>query len=1502
MEIHYFYKMKNIIIIFLFFTFIINHNLFSQTLKSFSNDSDVYLSELEILFGNIPNKARKKQASELLEKFSTCWNTINFSKELKDTVCSTSSRMLKRKMAAFPYFYEYLSALINIINSDQSEESLKAWQFSLDNLLETKNKKYFQFYIESCNKLFSDKILYKSRSLEWKASNKDFYFDFDTIPMVVFPLLDIECITKKDSSIISETNGAYLPTIHSWIGYGGKLFWERAGFHKDTVFAEFNTYRINCKSSVFSADSVKFYNKNFIAKPILGSLTEKISSGGFSGKPSYPRFTSYLHQYSIKKLFRDIDYEGGLSMRGAKLIGWGKKENKAKLFFRKNEKIFAIFTSMNFVIFNRTINSILTSASFYLENDSIFHPGLQIKYSDIDKSLSLLKGRKGLSKSPFLDSYHKLNIFCEAMYWNTEDSIINFETMRGLSKESVAIFESNNYYSDNEYNKLQGIDLNNPIEEIVKYIEPVDEKEFNISFFANHLNKPVNQVKAILVKLAHKGFIVYDSEEEKVYIKDNLLDYQASYKGKIDYDVIRIKSTTNSESNAELNIDSYNLTVKGVPEIQLSDSQNVYIYPENEEIIFRKNRDFIFSGRIHAGLFDFYTENGLFEYDKFKFALPTIDSMSFTVRSNKRNSDGFYPQIRVKTVIADISGELLIDDPNNKSGRNSFPEYPYFTNKNDAYVYFDNKSIQNGVYDREKFKYHVYPFTIDSLDNFTTEGLNMNGKLFSGGIFPDIEQPLRIQPDYSLGFTHQTPDQGYPIYNGKGTYYSKILLSNEGLRGNGLLEYLTSETRSDNFIFLPDSANSLAQNFIIEGQISPVEYPNVEADIIMQHWLPHSDSMQISSTNEKILMYDNQAELSGELIYTPNELTGGGNLEFTDALMNSDLFKFHNQAFDSDTTDFTLRKIESSDITLSTKVYKSYVNFEDRIGRFINVGLKSIVEFPFNKYICYMDEFEWFMDKDEIVLKNNISESYPNLNQMRYNEIMDIDLTGSQFVSTNPLQDSLAFFCVKARYNIKNYIISAEDVKIIKVADAAIFPSDETITILKDAKMETINEAVIIADTINKYHFIYNAYVNIASRNMFSAKGYYDYVEKNGRRQSIFMSNITVNSSGQTFANGSIPESSVFFLGEGFLFSGIAKLKSTDEFLTFDGGYRIIQDCYIAQKYWVKFSSTIDPKNIFLPVANELKDITGQKLFASLLFSKDEFQIYPAFLSPKGFYSDIEIISANGMIKYDEVAEKYTIADSSRFNQSSLEGNLLSLDTKKCIVNGEGKINFGLDLGAVSIETYGKTEHYIIPDSTEFELLMLLDYFFDNKAIEIFAEEIDLANLKGVNLNKPIVINSLNQILGQKKAAKLTEEINLYGAYQKVPDQLLKTIVFSDIRLKWNFNTKSYISKGKIGIGNILKTQINKFIDGYIEIVKKRSGDAFTIYLEIDEKHWYFFDYKNNILQAISSNREFNNILRTIKPDDQEYKSPDGKQFYKFIISTKRKLVDFKRKMQAYSE
>ena len=81
------------------------------------------------------------------------------------------------------------------------------------------------------------------------------------------------------------------------------------------------------------------------------------------------------------------------------------------------------------------------------------------------------------------------------------------------------------------------------------------------------------------------------------------------------------------------------------------------------------------------------------------------------------------------------------------------------------------------------------------------------------------------------------------------------------------------------------------------------------------------------------------------------------------------------------------------------------------------------------------------------------------------------------------------------------------------------------------------------------------------------------------------------------------------------------------------------------------------------------------------------------------------------------------------------------------------------------------------------------------------------------------------------------------------------------------------MSYGPIGIGCIGKTQINKFVDGLIEIERKRTGDVLNIYLEFENgKDWYFFNYRNNLMQTISANTEYNTIIQELKEDKRTEK------------------------------
>ncbi|MCK4360804.1 MAG: hypothetical protein KAV70_03585, partial [Bacteroidales bacterium] len=75
--------------------------------------------------------------------------------------------------------------------------------------------------------------------------------------------------------------------------------------------------------------------------------------------------------------------------------------------------------------------------------------------------------------------------------------------------------------------------------------------------------------------------------------------------------------------------------------------------------------------------------------------------------------------------------------------------------------------------------------------------------------------------------------------------------------------------------------------------------------------------------------------------------------------------------------------------------------------------------------------------------------------------------------------------------------------------------------------------------------------------------------------------------------------------------------------------------------------------------------------------------------------------------------------------------------------------------------------------------------------------------------------------------------------------------------------------------------------------------DGINIYLELSEKEWYFFSYRNNIMQAISSNYEFNNLINDLKPESRTFKEKGMDDQYEFVISTRRKRIDFLRKMQS---
>ncbi|MEZ4738026.1 MAG: hypothetical protein R2818_01380 [Flavobacteriales bacterium] len=234
----------------------------------------------------------------------------------------------------------------------------------------------------------------------------------------------------------------------------------------------------------------------------------------------------------------------------------------------------------------------------------------------------------------------------------------------------------------------------------------------------------------------------------------------------------------------------------GVSRIVMSDSQDVKIYPSDKLVTVKKGRDFTFGGSIQAGKLQYYGKEYYFHYDPFVIDLLNVDSVSFMADSFEKDDRGYTTLVKVKNVLEQVTGTLELDAPSNKSGlqQEKYPQFPKFNSTKESYVFYDKSSIQRGVYNRDKFYYRSEPFQLDSLDNFTNAGLTFTGTLVSGGIFPDIKEPIGLQPDYALGFTRSTGAAGLPLYGKKATFTSEISLNSRGLQGR--VNWCTSRHRS----------------------------------------------------------------------------------------------------------------------------------------------------------------------------------------------------------------------------------------------------------------------------------------------------------------------------------------------------------------------------------------------------------------------------------------------------------------------------------------------------------------------------------------------------------------------------------------------------------------------------------------------------------------------------------------------------------------------------------
>ncbi len=1480
----------------------------AQSVQSFPEPNGEFIDEVETFM----TTSKNKKYIESFKEFKKFFEGGVLNEEEQAIIKSTSNAMLGYKMSVGPYFVDYFGSLSSLKKTENSEVNFKEYHDVLNAMLndiDGRKISPFQDILEFASYYFVDgTIKYSSAGVNWFAKSNDFDFKYeDGKPKISFEKLDLLGTRKTDSIAIYGTSGEYFPLETEWQGRGGKVDWSRVNFAD--CYVELPTYTINTKKALYEVPATKlFFKEYFPDEPITGTFQDKILTGNTATEGSYPRFKSDEPRLKIKDLGGNIRYEGGFRLHGNTIYGYGSQEMPANVWISHIGKEVFLGSSELFIVkkMEKIIAEKVNSKLVY-DMDTLYHPSINLTYRIPDKALKIQRGKNGADQTLFIDNYHDFRVDAPSIDWkiDTDSIILGIERPSFASSiEKKVTFQSKEFFDQNEFEKIQNISSSNPL--IIMKI--VSDKEATNVLDAEYLAQKINprfstdNIKSLLFDLVAKGFVDYNIDKNEVTLLNKLFHYTDASAEKVDFDVLNIISETDA-TNAILNIATKQYEVTGVKNIEFSRKQKVAAKPYKGYVQLHKERSVFFDGKLFAGFGILDGSDFTFEYDKFQVRMDSIRYLDLYVPTGAEDENGVKEAQSLSSRIEKTNGYLQIDAPSNKSGMEDLENFPSLHTKGPSYVFYDYKDNHNGAYKRDSFYFELDKFDFKSLDNFVAADVAFDGSLISADIFPPFKETIVIQEeDSSLGFVTETTGSGYPTYADKGLYNGQLTLSNQGLNGVGNVQYLNASIDSEDLIFKPKQMLGSAKIFHIDEQknMDP-NTPQVDGNEVKINWLPYRDSMYVNSTEDPFTFFKEPGYLlDGRVVLTPDGVKGQGVFEWEAGLMRSKLFSYTSFATTSDTTSIQIKALEGGNLAFDTKNVKADVDFEAQLGKFKANADTVITRLPYNQYATTMNEFEWDMKDQSIFF-------LPKENGPNY------------FTSTHPNQDSLQFEGKDAFYDLTTSELAVGGVEFIETADAFVYPKDEAVEIRANAVISKLEDATIIANTTNKNHIINRASVNIKGRKEYQASGYYEY-NVAGKEQEILFDNIVGQPVGKgkrsekklvTRGQGEIKDGVDFYIDNKITFKGSIGLNAEVKDLSFDG-FAKMEAKYLPNSDWFKIDCEAEKENLLIPF-EEPKNFEGVPLRAGMFLSKESIILYPRMLNPLYFRKDRAIIDAVGFLKYDDQKDDFVFGDSLKILGQSPRGNMLRFSDATGDIYAEGKMNLGTGLpklikieaaGNMSTSLQAYQDSLSTPGNIEMEINVMHGMTFEipDKLKKIMVNDL---------INSNFVIEEANYKKDDFYEKNISEFVPDEAGYADVINRMKNGILefpkgynkqlmmFGRTPMKWDFDYQSFVSlKERNFLISFNGNKVGRGLKSYIEYkMPSNNDDRLYVLLVAPNEYYYFFGYKQGILNVVSNNQRFNDAVEGLK--DKEKKFGKGDETYELQLVDPSSATSFINRIKA---
>lgn len=1401
-------------------------------------------------------------------------------------------------LGAFPEQFGYARSVQAALSGDSLRLPFAAWDEAVSRSMERRRSaRDFGPVLALGKDLLLKGVFYETKSVRWSFEGPMAISITDQgEPQFVFgPSGNLLALAKGDTLLVQQTGGVYDFSKERFDGRSGRVDWGRSGWDPTKNYADFDAYSVRLKTASLTVDSARFTTELF-PDPLLGQLTDKArvrkrdeESGAATDAARYPRFDTYVNRLSMPNLVPGVDFEGGLTVRGAELQGKGNEETPATLRFRRGDTVMVECRSSLFILRADQFSGQSVEAVLHLEGDSLYHPELNVRFNLDAARLFLIRTDEGLGPRPFSDSYHKLFIDCNVLSWGMEDTRIRLEGPPG-SVQSTAVLTSMGFFNKSVFRDMQGIDPVHPLVRVRNHVKATGDSTFSSTELGMSIRLSEPKTRAMMIRMAHEGYLEMDLEARMATATDKLFDDLANAAGRRDYDVLFFRSEASGNGHGAISLLNRQLTLNGVARVDVSRDRGVLIEPRNGKVVIGEDRDFTFGGGVRAGNLQFDGSDYAFDYASFSIELNAVESCKLRVNEEEKDARGRPKRKLVKNRLEYVQGVLRVDVPINRSGRLSeaYPQYPVLVTDEPSYVYWNDAQIENGAYEKDRFRFVVEPFTLDSLDALGRQELVFAGTLESGDLLPPLQEDLRVMDDLHLGFTTTTPSGGYQVYGGAGTFDQNLTLDGGGLQGGGRLDFRTAHAESDRFVLLPDSTKGLAQVFTNSESAGPPPVPETQGEGVDVLFEPRSERISARTQDIPLRLFEGEAELEGGIVLGAEGMTGDGEMRFSGAMLGSRMFRFKRRHILADTAEFQLdQKVEGA-LAFKTDNVHCDIDFDARVGEFASNDGETKIELPANQYMCYMDEFKWYMDKDEM----EMTSSREPLDDF----VIDSDeaSSSSNFYSTRNDQDSLNFLSPTAVYDVSEAILRCEDVKFIRTADAFVEPDSGRVVVRRRAQMDQLTRAVIVANVVSRHHRLFDADVNILGRFDYEARASMFYKDENGLEQLIEWETVEVDTSGETVGMGTIPVQDGFGLSPFFGFSGEVRLAAARQHLEFDGAVTLEAACPETAKEQLLFSAVIDPKDVRIPIDTTLKTPMMAHLgIGAYLRDVDEpgGGPYGAFVDEIRGHDEFRILAATGELRYDKRNGLYQAGRPEKMLQPNLPGTLIELKAGECAVTGSGPVQLPVDYGMVTQRSAGTVKAFPTGTGIESSITVGMDFPFDDAVWKSLAERLQVwPTAVPLDVTETTFEAATREWLGLEGADEVLGEMTLMGAFKKTPASIQHRFLFTGLDLTWDPSEDAFVS-GENGIGIISMDKVPVFrrIHGRIEWSLAGTNGILRIYLHLDGENWYYFEYRNGVMNITSKDQLFIDAITALKDDKRRIKEGNDRFIYQILPSRGRR-------------